>query len=183
MSTVEPPGGCDTSLVWGSDYLHYDFGEHPMTPVRLDLTVSLARSLGVLDHLTIVDPAPATDEQLLTTHSADYLDAVRRASKDPGYLGHGLGSDDNPVFDGMFDAAALIAGGSRTAALKVWNGDCSHSVNIAGGLHHAMRDSAAGFCVLNDVVVAIRALLDAGATRVAYVDIDVHHGDGVQTAF
>jgi acetoin utilization protein AcuC len=183
MSADDRPDGCDASLVWGTDYLHYDFGEHPMAPIRLDLTVSLARSLGVLDRLKLVEPRPASEDQLLTTHSPDYLDAVRRASKDPGYLGYGLGSDDNPVFDGMFDAAALIAGGSRLAALEVWSGQSQHAINIAGGLHHAMRDSAAGFCVLNDVVVAIRALLEAGATRIAYVDIDVHHGDGVQMAF
>jgi acetoin utilization protein AcuC len=83
----------------------------------------------------------------------------------------------------MFAASTLIAGGSRTAALEVWSGRTQHAVNIAGGLHHAMRDSAAGFCVINDVVLAIRALLEAGAQRVAYVDIDVHHGDGVQAAF
>ncbi|UQX89447.1 acetoin utilization protein AcuC [Jatrophihabitans telluris] len=177
------PDGCDATLVWGPDYLHYDFGEHPMTPVRLDLTVGLARRLGVLDQLTMATPHPASEAQLLEVHSAQYLAAVRAASKDPGYLGHGLGSDDNPVFDGMFDAAALISGGSRQAALEVWEGRRAHAVNIAGGLHHAMRDSAAGFCVLNDVVVAIRALLDAGAQRVAYVDVDVHHGDGVQAAF
>ncbi|MCW2493427.1 MAG: Histone deacetylase [Frankiales bacterium] len=175
--------GCDATLVWGPDYLHYNFGEHPMAPIRLDLTVSLSRSLGVLDHLAVIEPVTATESELLTVHSPDYLDAVRRASTDPSYLGHGLGSDDNPVFSGMFDAAALIAGGSKLAALQVWNGHTRHAVNIAGGLHHAMRDSAAGFCVINDVVVAIRALLEAGAQRVAYVDIDVHHGDGVQAAF
>jgi acetoin utilization protein AcuC len=175
--------GCEATLVWGSDYLHYDFGEHPMTPIRLDLTVSLSRELGVLDRLTVIEPKPATDAELMTVHSADYLDAIKAASQDPKFMGHGLGSDDNPVFDGMFDAAALIAGGSRMAAMQVWNGDTQHAVNIAGGLHHAMRDSAAGFCVINDVVVAIRALLDSGAQRVAYVDIDVHHGDGVQAAF
>jgi acetoin utilization protein AcuC len=175
--------GCRSTLVWGNGYLDYDFGEHPMTPVRLDLTVSLARSLGVLESLQLIEPKPATDEQLHSVHSPGYLDAVRAASKDPGYHGHGLGSDDNPVFAGMFDAAALIAGGSRQAALEVWEGRAEHAVNIAGGLHHAMHDSAAGFCVLNDVVLAIRTLLLAGADRVAYVDIDVHHGDGVQAAF
>jgi acetoin utilization protein AcuC len=175
--------GCDVTLVWGRDYLHYDFGEHPMTPIRLDLTVSLARDLGVLDRMRTLEPVVATERQLLTAHSPVYLAAVRAASVDPGFLGYGLGSEDNPVFAGMYEAAALIAGGSQLAALQVWNGDAEHAVNIAGGLHHAMRDSAAGFCVLNDAVIAIRALLEAGARRVAYVDIDVHHGDGVQAAF
>ncbi|HEY0167099.1 MAG TPA: acetoin utilization protein AcuC [Jatrophihabitans sp.] len=181
-----PPGigsDCRTTLVWGDGYLGYDFGEHPLAPVRLDLTMSLARSLGVLDRLTVVEPAPAEESELLTVHGADYLAAVRAAGRDPGYQGFGLGSADNPVFAGMFEAAALIAGGSRQAALEVWSGAAQHAVNIAGGLHHAMRDSAAGFCVFNDVVLAIRTLLAAGARRVAYVDIDVHHGDGVEAAF
>ncbi len=179
----EAYGACDTTLVWGRDYLHYDFGEHPMTPIRLDLTIGLSRELGVLDRVRVIEPVAAAEQQLLEVHSPVYLDALKQASQNPAYLGFGLGSDDNPVFRGMYDAAALIAGGSRQAALEVWQGRASHAVNIAGGLHHAMRESAAGFCVINDVVVAIRALLDAGAQRVAYVDIDVHHGDGVQAAF
>ena len=175
--------GCEAALVWSRDYLRYDFGEHPMTPIRLDLTISLAEQLGVLDHLQAIEPTSADGAQLLTVHSADYLDAVKQASSDPGYHGYGLGSDDNPVFPGMYEAAALIAGGSARAAAAVWQGQAQHAVNIAGGLHHAMRGSAAGFCVLNDVVLAIRTLLAQGATKVAYVDIDVHHGDGVQAAF
>ncbi|HEY2044418.1 MAG TPA: acetoin utilization protein AcuC [Jatrophihabitans sp.] len=174
---------CRATLVWGEGYLNYDFGEHPMAPIRLDLTVSLARTLGVLDQLTVIEPTPADTEQLLSVHGARYLDAVRAASSDPSFMGFGLGSADNPVFDGMYDASALIAGGSRLAALQVATGAADHAVNIAGGLHHAMHDSAAGFCVLNDVVLAIRTLLASGVERVAYVDIDVHHGDGVQAAF
>jgi acetoin utilization protein AcuC len=174
---------CRACLVWGEGYLDYDFGEHPMAPVRLELTVSLAASLGVLDRLTVLAPTPAVDEQLRTVHSPQYLAAVRTASADPSYLGFGLGSTDNPVFPGMYYAAALIAGGSGLAARQVWEGTVDHAVNIAGGLHHAMPGSAAGFCVFNDVVLAIRTLLAAGAQRVAYVDIDVHHGDGVQAAF
>jgi acetoin utilization protein AcuC len=178
---IDPP--CRTSVVWGDGYLRYDFGEHPMTPIRLDLTMRLARLMGVLDRVAVCAPVPATEAELLAVHSADYLAAVRTASSDPGYLGYGLGSADNPVFDGMYDAAALIAGGSRLAAELIWQGQAEHAVNIAGGLHHAMAGSAAGFCVLNDVVLAIRTLLAAGAQRVAYVDVDVHHGDGVQVAF
>jgi acetoin utilization protein AcuC len=183
MASMKPATDCRASLVWGDGYLAYDFGEHPMSPVRLELTVSLAASLGVLDRLTVLAPTQAADDQLRTVHSADYLAAVRAASADPSYLGYGLGSADNPVFEGMYAAAALIAGGSRRAARQVWDGSVDHAVNIAGGLHHAMPDSAAGFCVFNDVVLAIRTLLAAGAQRVAYVDIDVHHGDGVQLAF
>lgn len=183
MASTSGELSCRASVVWGDGYLRYDFGEHPMTPIRLDLTMRLARCLGVLDRLDLHAPVAATELDLLAAHTADYLAAVRTASNDPGYLGHGLGSADNPVFEGMYDAAALIAGGSVLAARLVWQGQAEHAVNIAGGLHHAMRDSAAGFCVLNDVVLAIRELLAAGAQRVAYVDVDVHHGDGVQAAF
>ncbi|MDQ6851358.1 MAG: acetoin utilization protein AcuC [Actinomycetota bacterium] len=174
---------CNAVAVWDERYLAYDFGEHPLSPVRLDLTIRLARSLGVLDRLDLRSPEPADDARLLTIHDADYLAAVRAASNDPSFSGYGLGTADDPVFAGMYDASALIAGGSAIAARQVWDGKAGHAVNIAGGLHHAMRNYASGFCVFNDVVLAIRTLLDAGANKVAYVDIDVHHGDGVQAAF
>jgi acetoin utilization protein AcuC len=174
---------CSARTFWTEDYLDYDFGDHPLNPVRLELTVRLARELGVLDRLDVAAPSAADEHQLLRIHDADYLDAVRAASTDPTFSGYGLGTTDDPVFPGMFDASALVAGGSALAADAVWTGQVEHAVNIAGGLHHAMRGYASGFCVFNDVVLAIRTLLDAGAQRVAYVDIDVHHGDGVQAAF
>jgi acetoin utilization protein AcuC len=175
--------GCQASVVWDESYLSYDFGDHPLNPIRLDLTIRLARELGVLDRVDVVPPTPADEAQLLTVHDGDYLEAVRAASQDPMFVGYGLGTSDDPVFAGMYEASALIAGGSARAACQVWNGDAEHAVNIAGGLHHAMRGYASGFCIFNDPVLAICTLLDAGAGRVAYVDIDVHHGDGVQAAF
>jgi acetoin utilization protein AcuC len=174
---------CRTGAIWDEAYLAYDFGDHPLNPVRLDLTIRLARELGVLDRCDVTPPAPAAEEQLLTVHDAEYLAAVRRAGDDPTFVGYGLGTEDDPVFPGMYDAAALIAGGSAQAARRLWAGEVDHAVNIAGGLHHAMRDHASGFCVFNDVVLGIRTLLAGGAKRIAYVDIDVHHGDGVQAAF
>jgi acetoin utilization protein AcuC len=174
---------CSASAIWDEQYLRYDFGDHPLSPVRLDLTIRLARALGVLDRLEVVRPVAADEGQLLTIHDADYLEAVREAGENPYYAGYGLGTTDDPVFPGMYDASALIAGGSAIAARQVWDGHVEHAVNIAGGLHHAMRGYASGFCVFNDVVLAIRTLLDAGADKVAYIDIDVHHGDGVQAAF
>src|SRR5690606_26950267 len=96
---------------------------------------------------------------------------------------HGLGTSDNPVFIGMHDASALVAGATVAAAEAVWTGRSEHALNISGGLHHALAGSASGFCVYNDPAVAIAWLLENGAERVAYVDIDVHHGDGVQAAF
>jgi acetoin utilization protein AcuC len=174
---------CSAAAVWDEGYLDYDFGDHPMNPVRLDLTIRLARELGVLDRLEVVAPRPADERQLLTVHRADYLAAVRTASTEPAFRGFGLGTDDDPVFAGMYEASALIAGGSAVAARQVWSGHVQHAVNIAGGLHHAMAGTASGFCVFNDVVLAIRTMLAAGAGKVAYVDVDVHHGDGVQAAF
>jgi acetoin utilization protein AcuC len=169
--------------IWDDGFLAYDFGEHPLSPVRLDLTVRLARELGVLEQLELLAPAPADETELLTVHDVGYLAAVRAASTDPGFTGYGLGTSDDPVFAGMYDASALIAGGSALAARQVWSAAAPHAVNIAGGLHHAMRGHASGFCVFNDVVLGIRTMLDAGAQRIAYVDVDVHHGDGVQAAF
>jgi acetoin utilization protein AcuC len=175
--------GCRACAIWDEGYLAYDFGDHPMNPVRLDFTVRLARELGVLDRLEVMAPVAADETQLLTVHDGGYLAAVRAASTDPAFRGFGLGTEDDPVFPGMYDASALIAGGSAISAQQVWSGQVEHAVNIAGGLHHAMRAYASGFCVFNDVVLAIRTLLAAGAHRVAYVDVDVHHGDGVQAAF
>jgi acetoin utilization protein AcuC len=174
---------CRAGAVWDERYLDYDFGDHPLNPVRLDLTIRLARELGVLDRIDVRAAEPADEAQLLTVHDAAYLDAVRRASEDPAFEGFGLGTSDDPVFPGMYDASALVAGGSAQAAQRLWSGEVEHAVNIAGGLHHAMRGYASGFCIFNDVVLGIRTMLAAGAQRVAYVDIDVHHGDGVQAAF
>jgi acetoin utilization protein AcuC len=113
------------------------------------------------------------------------MDAVRRAGKDP-YLvieERGLGTPDNPTFEGMHEASAHVVGATVEAARRVWTGEVLHAANISGGLHHAMPDKASGFCVYNDVAVGIRWLLDHGAERVAYVDVDVHHGDGVEKVF
>jgi len=172
------------TVVWDEAFLAYDLGgQHPLDPVRLDLTMRLARSLGVLDGVAPLAPVVATEAQLLVAHSADYLHAVLAAPDARFPVGHGLGTSDNPVFTRMHEASALVAGGSVLAAEQISSGRVRRAVNIAGGLHHAMREHAAGFCVYNDCVLAIRHLLDRGATRVAYVDVDVHHGDGVQAAF
>jgi acetoin utilization protein AcuC len=176
-----------TRVVWSPELLRYDFGAgHPMTPARLDLTMRLVRELGLLDlpDVEVVGAEPAADEVLLTAHDADYVAAVRRASAEgvPD-ADRGLGTPDDPVFTGMHEAAARVVAGSVEAAGAVWDGHVQHAVNIAGGLHHAMPERASGFCVYNDAVAAIHRLLDAGAERVAYVDLDAHHGDGVEHAF
>jgi acetoin utilization protein AcuC len=171
----------NTLVLWSDDLLAYDLGDHPLDPVRLELTIALARELGVLDRATVEAPRPATDEDLLRVHTAEYLAAVKAAR--PGTVGHGFGSGDNPVFPRMHEASALVAGATQRAAEAVWAGGFTRAVNVAGGLHHAMPGRASGFCVYNDPAVAITRLLALGAERVGYVDIDVHHGDGVQEVF
>lgn len=175
-------------MAWDESFTAYNFGpEHPMSPVRLDLTARLARDLGLFHHAGIVvtgaDPVP--DDVLTTVHTPEFVAAVRRAGSDPHFAtdAMGLGSDDVPSFPGMHEATARVVGASRDLALAVWNGEAAHGVNFTGGLHHAMPAKASGFCIYNDIAVAIRALLDAGARRVAYVDVDVHHGDGVERVF
>ncbi|MEO7194454.1 MAG: acetoin utilization protein AcuC [Pseudonocardiaceae bacterium] len=179
-------------VVWDEALLGYDLGGwHPLNPIRLDLTIRLARALGVLEGVRPLAPVQATDAELCTVHSEGYLAAVKRASVKQaqvkqaprGYVGHGLGTPDNPVFPRMHEASALVAGGSLLAAGEILSGRATRVANIAGGLHHAMRERASGFCIYNDCALAIQRLLDGGMSRVAYVDIDVHHGDGVQEAF
>ena len=174
-----------TAVVWDSALLDYDMGDHPLNPVRVELTMALARELGILDRpgVRMITARPATDAELTRVHRLDYLDAVRHAPVDPFFTGWGLNTPDNPVFDGMHEASARICGASIAAAEAVWHGTATRAVNVAGGLHHAMASRASGFCVYNDPAVAIARLLDLGAQRVAYVDVDVHHGDGVQAAF
>lgn len=175
-------------LVWDDSFTRYDFGRgHPMSPVRLALTARLCRDLGLLSHagVHVVDADPAPDAVLETVHSPMYIDAVKAASQPYAWPAeeYGLGTDDVPIFEGMHEASARVASGSRDIALAVWNREARHGVNFCGGLHHAMPERASGFCVYNDAAIAIKALLDAGARRVAYVDIDVHHGDGVERIF
>ena len=174
------------TVVFDPTLTEYDFGpSHPMSPIRVDLTMRLAGDLGVLDGLGMVTAPVADDELIGTIHEPGLIEAVKRAGADPiGFEPtHGLGSDDNPVFHDMHRAAAHVVGATVEAARQVWSGDSLHSVSICGGLHHAMPDRASGFCIYNDVAVGIRWLLAQGVPKVAYVDVDVHHGDGVERIF
>lgn len=179
---------CTVHVAWDDRLTSYNFGPgHPLTPVRVELTIELARGLGVLDQagVSLDAPRPATDAELEYVHDPRYIAAVKEAG-DKGVIAgggqFGLGTMDDPIFPGMHEASALVAGATLAAARIAWSSD-AHGVNIAGGLHHAMRDHASGFCVYNDPAIAISWLLRQGAERIAYVDIDVHHGDGVQAAF
>ncbi|WP_461032311.1 acetoin utilization protein AcuC [Streptomyces mayteni] len=176
----------EARLMWDQGVTRYDFGPgHPMDPLRLDLTMRLVEAFGLDRHIEVVAAKAAGDSTLRLVHEADYLAAVRRASVDPSDADQwmGLGTPDTPAFVDMHDVSALIAGQSVAGAEDIWRGTVRHAVNFAGGLHHAMPSAASGFCVYNDAAIAIARLLELGADRVAYVDLDVHHGDGVQTAF
>ncbi|MEI8083751.1 MAG: acetoin utilization protein AcuC [Actinomycetes bacterium] len=177
------------AFVWNNDLRKYDFGPgHALSPIRTKLAYELIRFCGLLElpNLSVLeDFEPATDKDLLRVHSKAYIAAVKKASEGTEFIdpSHGLGTEDVPVFPGMHDAAALVAGGTLAAARAVYSGSVLHGLNISGGLHHAMPEAASGFCVYNDIGVAIGWLLDQGVERIAYVDVDVHHGDGVQAIF
>lgn len=176
-------------LVWyGDGAPPYDHGPtHPLRPARVILTRDLITEYGILDGEGVVEsPARDADEaELGLVHSTRYIDAVRRAGH--GHSGSrwefGFGNPDNPIFPDMHEAAARVAGASLVAAEAVWSGRAHHAFNPAGGLHHAMPEKASGFCVYDDPAIAIAWLLAHGAERVAYVDLDVHHGDGPQAVF
>ena len=172
---------------WDERLIGYDFGPgHPLAPIRVDLTIALARAFGLLDRpdVEVLSVEPATDAELMLVHTPEYLDAVRRAGETmTPDLVHGLGTMDDPLFRGMHEATSLVAGATLAAVQSVHEGRNEHAVNVAGGLHHAMAATASGFCIYNDPAIAIAWLLAQGVQRIAYIDIDVHHGDGVQAAF
>lgn len=173
-------------VAWDDELLRYDFGaDHPMNPTRLDLTIALARATGVLTGpgARIVAADAADDDQIALVHTPEYRAAVARASRGVPEPVRGLGTADIPLMAGLDEVSARIVGGSVGLARMILDGDVRHGVNIAGGMHHARPDAAAGFCVYNDAAVAIRWLLAQGVGRIAYVDLDAHHGDAVQDIF
>ena len=192
---------CTLHVAWDERLTDYHFGpDHPLAPVRVELTMRLAHELGLWTGpgVAVTPPAPATDADLELVHEARYVATVRAVSR---WAEHpdardglkenqlrvarmfGLGTEDNPVFPGMHEASALVTGATLAAARAVWSSSAQHGASIAGGMHHAMAAHASGFGVYNDVAVAIAWLLGHGAERIAYVDIDAHHGDGVEAAF
>jgi acetoin utilization protein AcuC len=166
----------------------YDHGPgHPLRPDRVLLTWELigATGLDALENVSVLRCDPASDEDLQLVHTPGFIDATRRAGhgEEGPWSRFGYGPGDNPIFDRMHEAGALVAGASIVAAGAVHRGEALHAFNAAGGLHHAMPARASGFCVYDDPAVAIAWLLREGAKRIAYVDVDVHHGDGVQAIF
>ncbi|WP_132993546.1 acetoin utilization protein AcuC [Gordonia zhaorongruii] len=179
------------AIIWSDHFLDYKWAHtHPMSPIRLALTMSLSRSLGILDDVDTVEPLPVDEDRLRTVHTQAYIDAVRAvssgmASSNATMLERmfGLGSADNPIFDKMHEAGSMLVGGTLAAAQAITSGAVRRAVNIGGGMHHAMPGHAAGFCIYNDCSIAIEWMLEQGYDRIAYVDIDAHHGDGVQQQF
>ena len=161
--------------------------DHPMKPVRLRYTYELLESYGAFaaPNAMLVKPRPATEEEVLRYHTRAYLEAVQGISRDDLSVDQGafsFGPGDNPAYSGMYEAAGWSTGASLRGAELLAMDETDAAMSISGGLHHAMPGRASGFCVFNDPVIAIHALLLRGL-RVAYVDIDCHHGDGVQHAF
>lgn len=177
-----------TALVHSDAYTEFDYGpEHPLRMERLGLTWRLMQAYGLtsLPGTTVVTPEPAEEFEIAGFHTQDYIDVLKAADSGripPNAELYGLGHGDNPVFAGVWRVARLIAGGSLLAADLVGRGDVHRAFHFAGGLHHAHAGRASGFCYVNDPVLAILRLRRHGL-RVTYIDIDAHHGDGVQEAF
>ncbi|NTW57797.1 MAG: acetoin utilization protein AcuC [Nitrospirae bacterium] len=178
----------NTAYLYSDAFHRFDYGaSHPLKTFRLKLTHELIKACGLLapDDPRVIVPAPAKRDDLLAFHSPEYIDMLEASNSGkaiPGAAAFGLGYGDNPVFPGMFDWSLLVAGASLKAADLVESGEARTAFNISGGLHHALPSRASGFCYINDPVLAIMLLLARGR-RVAYIDIDAHHGDGVQAAF
>ncbi|MEW5724048.1 MAG: acetoin utilization protein AcuC [Thermodesulfobacteriota bacterium] len=181
--------GFKKAFVYTDQYFQYDYGpHHPLRIERLKLTYDLIRAYGLLDlpDLITEEVVPAGKAELEKFHRPEYLDVLQRCSRGEGDSGEamafGLGPGDNPVFYGLWEWSLLTTGASLQCGRMVAEGRARTAFNIAGGLHHAMPRRASGFCYVNDIAVTIADLLERGL-RVAYVDVDAHHGDGVQAAF
>jgi acetoin utilization protein AcuC len=186
---VAVPG--PVALVYGDELMKHRLSDqHPLQPIRVKLAVDLIRSTGLIEHSHLLPPRRATIDELELVHSTEYVDLVRKLS-DPAKRSHvsherieaaGFGSGDNPIADELHEGTSLVVGASLVAAEAIESGAALHAFSPSGGLHHAHRDRASGFCTYNDPAIACRWLKDRGH-RVAYIDVDVHHGDGVEEIF
>ena len=170
---------------WSEELLKYEFREdHPLKPERLKLTYTLSKELGLIDKVLETSPGLATREELELIHAPDFVDAVRETSATgKANVRYGLGTPDNPAFKGIYETGARYVGATLDAMRAIIQG-ASNAFCISGGLHHAQRSEASGFCIFNDVAISIEYFLKKREkARVLYVDIDAHHGDGVQNAF
>ncbi|HLU40669.1 MAG TPA: acetoin utilization protein AcuC [Planctomycetota bacterium] len=169
----------------------YDLGAgHPFARDRQEALFDLMRRHALFSAEDLLPVRPATEDELRLAHDADYIAAIKALSEphpSPEALAraprYGMGTADDPIVPGLHAAAAAVAGGTLCCVRAVLSGERRAAFHPAGGLHHAMRAQASGFCIYNDLVVGIAEALRLGAERVLYVDFDVHHGDGVQAAF
>jgi acetoin utilization protein AcuC len=171
-----------TCVYIGEDLARYGFGQgHPFGPDRMDAFWQAARAAGVDRRVTVCQPVAASRADIERFHTPEYVDRVIAQSRTgSGYLDLG----DTPAFPGVYEAAAFVAGSVLDAIERLIGGTCRHAFVPIAGLHHARRDSAAGFCVFNDCGIAIETLFEQYALqKVAYIDIDAHHGDGVFYSF
>ncbi len=179
--------GPDHAFVYAPQLASFDLSrDHPFKPVRLELTRTLLESAGLLTDAQLVAPAPLPDEALLGVHDKRFVAAVKAASKGEEVANaqqFGLGTSDNPIFTGMHEAVLGVVAATVTAVDQVALGRSLRAASFAGGLHHAMPARASGFCLYNDLAVAIHRAVHHHGLRVAYVDLDAHHGDGVQWIF
>ncbi|PIA12995.1 histone deacetylase Clr6 [Coemansia reversa NRRL 1564] len=167
---------------------NYNYGYmHPMKPFRMRMAHSLVTSYGLDKQMTVIRPPRASALEMTRFHADDYVEFLSRvtpelAEQETEHTSVYLSGEDCPAFDGVFEFCSISAGGSIAGAKRINHGDSDVVVNWAGGLHHAKKDAASGFCYINDIVLAILELLRYHQ-RVMYLDIDVHHGDGVEEAF
>ena len=177
-----------TAFIYSDSLSKHTLSEtHPMKPVRLRYTYELLEAYGAFDapNVSLVSPRAASNDELLWYHSPEYIAAVRQLNDGDSSVDQmrfNFGPGDNPAYQGIYDASALSTGATLTAVELLLSDEVDAAFSISGGLHHAMPSYAYGFCVFNDPVIGIKRLLAEGM-RVAYVDIDCHHGDGVQHAF
>lgn len=173
---------------YDEDVGNYNYGyNHPMKPFRMRMAHSLVNAYGLDQQMTVLRPTRATALQMTRFHSDDYVEFLKRvtpelAHDEPEHTQVYLSGEDCPAFDGVYEFCSISAGGSLAGARRINQGDSDTVINWAGGLHHAKKGAASGFCYINDIVLAILELLKCHQ-RVLYLDIDVHHGDGVEEAF
>jgi acetoin utilization protein AcuC len=176
-------------VLYTPKFNEYDFGvSHPFKPYRAKMVYELCYRYSLFDEswIKVIDPPSATDEIARIFHTEDYIDALKSANSghfDFHMMGYGLGSGDNPVFKGVYDLSMAMLGATMKGAEMMASGEVDLAFNVNGGLHHGKPAYAEGFCYLNDIAVAIKYFLNNGFDRVMYVDLDAHHGNGVQDAF
>ncbi|MFZ7133615.1 MAG: acetoin utilization protein AcuC [Eubacteriales bacterium] len=177
------------AFIYSPELMQYKFSDvHPFNPIRGKMTYELLQSIEALQDNQVYPPDLAYEEDLLMAHSPDYIRFIQSLNKghtvDQERLNnYGFATEDTPIFDNMHRAGLILVGATLSAVKLVLTHQCKHALNLSGGLHHALYGKASGFCIYNDIVIAIKYILTHYNLKVLYVDTDAHHGDGVQWAF